>query len=94
VSEPSRKDRTAADRQRRRRMRQKCGVQLYPIELDVETIGRLLDHGLITLDDLTSRDALAFALGAAFEEYLHASVSRRDVPQREAPILRQSKKGA
>lgn len=68
-------DRTAAERQRRRRLRRRCGIRLYSIELDPDVIATLIDRGLVAPGDADDPHALAFALGLALEDLLMRTVT-------------------
>ena len=79
VTDADRTERTRAqnrERQRLRRMRQSLGVRVFKIEIDPDTLGALMDRGLIDPVDVNSKSMPA-ALGTALEDLL-MNVSRRD----------------
>lgn len=57
----------AAARNRRYRERRRCGLRVWPVELDEATIGRLIERGYVSLDDASSPDRMAQALGELIE---------------------------
>lgn len=65
----------ASERQRRRRLRQKCGLVPVMVEIEREVLEQLYTEGALSEEDREDRHKLAESLGYILGELF---VSRRD----------------
>lgn len=66
-----------AERQRRHRIRKRCGVVPVVVELEEGAIASLVERGELSKEDLADKSLLAESLGYLISKLL---ASRRDTP--------------
>jgi len=61
------RDPTGAERARRYRERQKCGIRVVPVELDIDTLENLIARGRLDAECATDERLLAESLALLLE---------------------------
>ena len=71
------KDRTAAERQRRYRERQRNRIQVLPVEITDEITSQLIDADLLTVEDAAKPGMVAEALINIARAFVRKGPNRR-----------------
>lgn len=61
---------SAAERQRRRRERRRCGLRVVPVEMDQEALAELVRSGVLSDADMADSELLSQSLGELFSALL------------------------